>query len=595
MSAVTSLLAAVWDRAGQAIERTTGIDGVAKTVILGSIATVVVLLTVIPLAFLLWTSVWDGYPGQFSGTFTVENFVAVYLQDAFDIPDLVVTTLIVAVGMTLVSGVFGLTFAWLFVRTNLPTKSAMELVLISPYAVPGYIYAIMYIATYGPRNGLVSTFLEDSFGITTMPIDIFSPWGIAFVAGINGVTSFYLLTAPALQDMDPAFEEVGRIHGAGIFKTIRSVSLPLIKPAVLSAAFVTFLYGLGEFSVVAMLRSRKGVDVYSTAVWSAVNLQAPPEYGQAAALSLSLLLVTVVLVWYYRKVTARKEEFMTVRGRGYQPRKWDLGKWRWPIAIALWVVLFVIWILPILVMILASLHGQWLGQINLSELTLTHYAQALEEQRLRHAFENSVLVAVAGATIGTVIVVGLAYYTERTKGRFRGLVDFLSLTPLAVPGIIMGVSFLFAFLWFGKLHDVVDLYGTLWIIIIGSIVVFIPFSSRIAVGNIVQIHSELEESARIFGASWLQQMREIFLPLFKNTAAVLWFYLAIHIFQLLAVAMMTYTPDTVVLPVELFNFYSERANIELVSAISVLFISMAMLTVLAFRLTGITFYELGER
>lgn len=286
---------------------------------------------------------------------------------------------------------------------------------------------------------------------------------------------------------------------------------------------------------------------------------------------------------------------MTVRGRGYRPSRWDLGKWRWPIALALWAVLFVVWILPILVMILASLHTTWIGQIDLSGVTLANYAGVIASERLRHAFGNSVLVAVGGATIGTALVVGLAYYTERTEGQFRSAVDFLSLTPLAIPGIIMGVSLLFVFLWVGKLHDLVDFYGTLWIIIVGSVIVFIPFSSRIAIGNIVQIHTELEESARIFGASWLQQMRDVFLPLFKNTAAILWFYLAMHIFQLLSVAMMTYTSDTIVLPVELYQLYSERANIEVVSAVSVLFVGFAMLVVVAFRLTGITFYELNER
>jgi iron(III) transport system permease protein len=286
---------------------------------------------------------------------------------------------------------------------------------------------------------------------------------------------------------------------------------------------------------------------------------------------------------------------MTLSGGRYQPQPWDLGKWRWPIAAVLWLVLLVVWIVPIAVMVLASLQATWLGAVDLSELTLAHYAEAVTDPRLREAFTNSLVVAVGGATLGTTLVVGLAYYTERTAGRFRGLVDFLSLTPLAVPGIIMGSSVLFTFLWLGNVHPLLNLYGTLAIIAIGCVIVFVPVSSRIAIGNIVQIHTELEEVARLSGASWLAQMREVFLPLFRNTTSVIWFYLALNIFQLISIPVMVYTSDTVVIPVKLFELYMFRPDIELVAAISTIFIALTMLLVLVLRAFGIRFYALGAR
>jgi len=566
----------------------------AKQAILGTLVVVIVLGTLVPLSFLVWTGLWSGYPGQLDAALTVGNFVRVYVGGFFDVAGLFTNSLTIAVGMTLTGMAVGLTFAWLFVRTNVPTKSWMELVLLSGQGIPGYIYAIMYITSYGPENGLLSTFLRETVGLDALPFSIFSPWGIAFVAGISVIPTFYLLTVPAIQDMNPALEEVSRIHGASTLGTIRSVSIPIIKPAILSAALVTFLYGLGEFAVVAILGARNGFDVYSTAIWKAIGSRFPPAYGEAAALGCSLLLVTLLLVWYYRRVTRRKSAFMTVTGRGYHSQHWDLGRWRWPVALALWTTLVVIWVVPTAVMVLASLHTTWFGHLDTSALTLTHYAEALANPQLRDAFANSLVVAGAGATLGTVLVVGMAYYTERTKARLRGVVDFLSLTPLAVPGIIMGSSLLFTFLWVGKVHSLFDLYGTLAIIVIGSVIVFIPVSSRIAVGNIVQIHSELEEAARIAGASWLQQMREIFLPLFRNTAAVIWFFLAIHIFQLLTIAVMTYTTDTVVVPVKLFQLYMFRPSIELVSAISTLIVGLTVLLLLGLRALGITFYDSGR-
>ena len=565
-----------------------------ERLVLGAVVAAIAVLTVIPLLFLLWTSVWSGFPGEFAAQFTTGNFVAVYTEGFYDVPELFANSLVIAVGMTITGMALGLTFAWLFVRTNLPTKSAMELVLLSGQAIPGYVYAIMYVTAYGPDNGLVDGFLRDTVGIG-FPLDIFNPWGIAFVVGVNVVPTFYLLTVPALQDMEPALEEASRIHGAGAFETIRSVTLPLIKPALLSGALVTFLYGLGEFSIVAILGARNGYDVYSTAIWRGITGGFPPAYGEAAALACSLLLLTLVLVWYYRTVTRRKEQFMTLAGGGSRSRTWDLGRWRAPLAGGLWAVLLFVWILPTAVMVVASLHASWVGAVDTTALTLDNYWVAVTDPTLREAFGNSLLVALGGATLGTVLVVGMAYYTERTDGRWGGLVDFLSLTPLAVPGIIMGSSLLFTFLWLGRLVPFLDLYGTLTIIAVGCVVVFLPVASRIAVGNIVQVHAELEEAGRIAGASWLGQMRAIFLPLFRNTAAVIWFFLAIHLFQRLSVPLMTYTTDTVVIPVKLFELYMYQPNIELVSAISTVFIGLTVVLVVVLRQFGITFYELGAR
>lgn len=285
---------------------------------------------------------------------------------------------------------------------------------------------------------------------------------------------------------------------------------------------------------------------------------------------------------------------MTLTGKGSHRQRWDLGKWRWPLTGMLWGVLALVWILPILALIATSLHSTWVGVIKPDELTLTHYATAVTDPQLLDAFANSLLVAAGSATLGTVMVIGLAYYTERTRARFRGLVDMLSLTPLAVPGIIIGAGLIFVSLWAGKI-PFVNLYGTLLIIIIGSVVVFLPVSSRIAVGNIVQIHSELEEAARVAGATWLQQLRGIFLPLFRNTTVIIWFFLAVHVFQLLSIPWMTYTSDTVVIPVELYQLYMFEPALALVSAISTVFIALTVLVVLVMRYFGITFYELGQR
>jgi len=551
---------------------------------------VVGFLVLSPVVFLVWTSLWSGWPGQFDASFTLQNYQAVY--SSIETYRLFLNSVLVGLGVTCIAGFFGLMFAWLMARTNIPTKGWMELVILSPYAIPSFMFAMMYITTFGPHSGLVTTALMDLFGLHSPPFSIYTPHWIVFIVGINSTTTFYLLTVPALQDMDATYEEVARIYGASPFQTLRSVTFPLIKPAILSAVLLTFIISLGEFAVVAILGAPEQFHVYATKIWLSITGTVPPQYGGAAALSMSLLAVTVVLVWYYRKITARTEAFMTISGEGYQTRQWDLGKWRWPITGALWCVLFVFWVLPLGVMALASLHDVWVGQIDLSALTLSHYADVFGSELVRRAFTNSLVIGIGGAILGTILVTFLAYYTERTEHRFRGFVDFLSLAPLAVPSIILGAAVVFTYLWLGKIHPLLDIYGTLWIIMLGSVVVFLPVTSRIAVGNIVQIHHELEESARIHGASWLQQIREVFLPLFRTTIGVILFYLFIHIFRLLTIPIMTYTRGTETVSVVIFLQWRNYADLEFVSAISVVFVGLMFVTIVVLRLSGLRFYQL---
>lgn len=562
----------------------------SKGLVLGGSIAIVAYLVLLPVVFLIWTSFWSGYPGQFGASFTVANYIAVYTSMETFV--LFFNSVIVAVGVTFVAGFFGLLFAWLFARTNLPTKGSLELVILAPYAVPSFVFAMMYISTFGPNMGLITTLTMDLFGLQSPPFDVYSPHWIVLIVGINSTTTFYLLTVPALQDMNASFEEVSRICGANTFEMIRHVTFPLIKPAILSAILLTFIISLGEFAVVAILGAPQQFHVYATKIWLAVTGTAPPQYGAAAALSMSLLLVTAVLVWYYRKVTARTKDFMTVTGEGYNPHQWDLGKWRWPLAGSLWVILLVFWILPMAVMILVSIHQPWLGTINLEALTFNHYVEVLTDEMVRRAFRNSLVIGVSGAVLGTCLVSALAYFTERTDYRFRGVADFLSLTPLAIPSIILGAAVLFTYLWIGRIHRFFDIYGTIWIIMIGSVIVFIPVTSRIAIGNIVQIHHELEESARVFGATWFQQIREVFLPLFKTTVGIIWFYLFIHIFRLLTVPIMTYRRGTETVSIVIFNQWVNHAALEFVSALSVVFVGVMLVTVVGLRLFGIRFYQL---
>lgn len=561
---------------------------IKKGVLVGA-AIVTIYLAITPFVFVLWTSIWSGPPGSFEGQVTLAHFVAAYTDPSTY--EVMFNSFAIAIGMLSIAMFFGIIFAWLFARTEFPTKDWMELVILSPYAVPGFVYAFMFIFLFGPRIGLANTYLIEWFGFDEAVFDIFTIWGVIFVVGIDSVTTAYLLIVPALRNMDPSIEEVSRIHGGDFYTTLTEVSLPVVKPAIASATLITFVKGLGTFSAVAIIGLNFNFHVFSTKVWVASTLVIPPAYGYASALSVTLLLITAVLIWYYRRITKRKEDFMTITGSGYQPRKWKLGKWKWPLTLSLWVVVLAIWVVPVAVLALVAFHPVWLGEVSPGLMTLEHF-DILTSSLAKRAFYNSFVLGIVGGLIGVFLVTLFSYYTERTDYRFRGVADFLSLTPMAAPSIIFGASVLFTYLWLGKLTGI-ELIGTLTVIIIGLIGKYLPTISRMAAGSIVQIHNELEGVARTHGASWSEMMVEIFFPLYKGTMGVIFFYLFVHMFRALSIPLLLYGTGSETVSVIIFNAWTARQNLEQVAVLSIAFILIMAVILVAIRLAGYSFHEVA--
>lgn len=573
----------ITDRVAQLLEDSPSF----KQILLYGTGAIVAYLAITPLAFLIWTSVWSGDPGQIHGQFTLQHFVNAYTNP--DTYTVFIDTFLIAIGGLAIALFYGVGIAWFLSRTDIPTKDLIETAVVMPIAVSPFFYAFMYIFTYGPRLGMITTYIMDIFNLSSPPFNIFSIWGVALVNGIVLVPTAYLLTAPSFSDMDPALEEISHISGAGHLATFRSISLPLIKPALMSSILIIFLRGLGTFSIVAILGFPAGIDVFATEIWEATDQTAPPQYGYSASLSVTFLIIAFVLIWYNRRVTSRSEDYMTITGQGFQPRQFSLGKWRWPIAGFIWLNIIVIWLLPIAIMVLASFHPLWQGEIELGSLTLEHYKDLLNDPLVESAFYNTTIITVVGSIVGTVLMLLFGYYVERTDYRFRRIADFLSVSTIAAPGIILGVGVLFVYLWLGSLSPI-DLYGTKWVMLIGMITLFLPTISRMAIGNIGQIHTELEESAYIFGASWYEQMKEIFLPLTKGTAGAIFFYLFIHLLRHLAVVLILYSRGNEVFSVILFNGWYNNADIEFVSALSSVFILSMICILVVVRRAGFSFY-----
>lgn len=562
---------------------------VTEQLVLKAAALVVLYLAVTPFIFVIWTSFWTGRIGSLDGAFTLQNYVQMY--SSAEVYLLFINTLTITLGMFAIAMTGGVAMSWLIGRTNIPTKGYLELVILAPYAIPSFIYALMFIFAFSPQAGLVNHYWME-LGFETSLFNIYTVWGILFVMGIDAVTTVYLITIPSLTNLDPNLEESSRIHGANMLETIRRISLPVVVPSLASAGVIVLIRGIGTFASVAVIGVRFGFDVFATRIWEVTSQQYPPNYGYATALSVTLILVTGFLILTYRRITKRKEDYMVVTGEGYRPSTWDLGKWKWPITVGVWCVMVFVWIIPILIVFIASFHTLWAGEIELSKVTLRHYATVLSsDSRFWKGMSNTLVISFWAAIFGTTLVTLAAYYTERTQYRLRGVVDFFLIAPMAFPGIILGTSVLITYLFFNNLFGI-SILGTIWIIVIGVTTNDLPTTSRIAIGNIVQIHKELEEMARISGANWLEQMRSVFMPLYKGTLGILLFYWFIGATKTLTIPLMLYVGSTEPISVYLFGAWYFQANFEAVAVISVIFMGLMGVILASLKIFNIKFYEL---
>lgn len=283
---------------------------------------------------------------------------------------------------------------------------------------------------------------------------------------------------------------------------------------------------------------------------------------------------------------------MTITGSGYQPRQWSLGRFRLPIYLFMAVMTLTFWFVPLLMLVVVAVHPFWSGEIQLELLTLENFSIFTSNPIIGRSFINSFLIGISGGVVGVILISLFAYYTERTDYPFRGPADFLVLTPLAAPGIVFGASVLFTYLWIGNITGI-ELIPGLTVIVIALLGRYLPTASRMATGSIVQIHQELEGSARVFGASWLSMMREIFFPLYKGTMGVIFFYLFLQMFRSLSIPLLLYGTGSETISVVIFETWTQRAALEEIAVLCLVFILIMAVLLVVIRALGYSFYEVA--
>lgn len=466
-------------------------------------------------------------------------------------------------GGTAVAVAIGLAFAWITVRTDTPWRSGIAAIGMLPLFVPPLVGGVAWAILGSPKTGLLNTV----FAKLDLPlrIDMYSMPGMIFVFGIYYAPYVFMFTASALRNMDPSLEEAAEMSGAGPVRTLFTVTFPLILPAIVSGMLLSFIVMLGIYGIPAVLGTPAKIPVLTTYIYT-LTAWSPPLYGNAAAVAVLLMAVTGILVWLQNRVVSGRS-YTTVAGKAFRPRALRLGRWRFlTLALALAYLLVVV-VLPTLGLLVAAFRKflfvrDLASLVDPAQYSLIHFTRLLSNPQTTEALVNTLEVGLVTASLGGILAFAIGYTVVRTRVPGRRIVDMVATIPVAIPGLVVGVAYLWA--WIGLPGG---LYGTIWILALAFIARFIPDTVKALSTSLMQIHKELEEAAFVCGRSLLSTVWTIILPLARPgivSAMILLFILST---RELGSSLFLYSTGSMVMSVQLLSYY-DGGNMSITAAYS---------------------------
>jgi iron(III) transport system permease protein len=545
-------------------------------------ALLIVLLTVLvlpPLLFLLQGAVTvAGAPGQ-AARFGLDNFANVLGG-----PRIVTTslaTLSFAAGSAAIALVVGWVMAWIVERTNAPLKGLAYLTAIISLGTPYILYVSAWLLVLG-KAGPVNQAYQALTGSTDVLININSMPGMIAVEGFLWSPLAFLLVGATLRNANPELEEAARVSGAGVWSTIRRVTMRLSLPAILALAMLVFIRAIEAFEVPALVGLPGRISVLTTDIYTNMMARAPPDLGGSSALSVMMLLLVLGLLHVYGRLSRHAERFATITGKGFRPRPFDLGRLRY-VAAAILVIDFVLLLLvPMLMLGWLSLlpFPRPFAAASLKLVSLNNYRTVLASEHLELMI-NTMLVAVATATCAVVLTFFAGWLAVR-RGPGGWLIERLTTIPLVFPGLVLGVAVMQVFL-----RVPIPLYGTIGILIWAFVISYLPYGMRYCSSGMVQIHGELEEAAAVCGASALTRLRRIVAPLLAPALVAGWLFIFLMATRVLSLAILLAGPRSQTMAVAMFDLWGNGQSTELAALGLMWSMLMAMIAVV--------FYVLARR
>jgi iron(III) transport system permease protein len=535
------------------------------------VAAFAAVIVLYPVYFLLQAAFDVGDPQARPPTaYGLDNF-----SGLFQFPQILLNTVNVSLAATVIALVFGFVMAWILARTNVPGRQLFEQLMAVPYYLTPLLGALAWSLLGSPESGFINQIWR-ALGGHSYLIDINTGYGIAWVMALFEGSVAFVMIAAVMKSMDPSLEEASQVIGASRFRTMLRITLPLVVPGVLGAAIFVFAEMLGSFAVALVLGLPNRYYVVTTAIYQLVQ-QYPPKIQTAAAMGVSLFAVMFVMLFLYRRIVMAGS-YVTVTGKAYHPRVADLGRLRYILLGVCVLYLFVAVALPLVTLLYASVQKIAVAFPTAGNWTLDNFRTAMSMNAVRSALGNSLLLGFGAATIGVVLMGLLAWLIYRSRLPASGLIEYVVMFPQAVPRLVFAFGLMWAWVVFP-----IPIYGTLWLLLIAYLTVFLPLGVRTIAGVMLQIDKSLEECAQMCGASWAFRMRTVTVPLLVPGLVAAWLLLFIASVRELGASILLMGPHSkVITPSIVESWFGTSSELTATLAlIQTLVVAIAMIVLVA--------------
>jgi len=542
------------------------------------LAAALVFLVLNPLGRLLASSLQSVDTGEW----TFDNYLIAYGRSRY--VQALVNALMLGLVVTCLCLIYAVPLAWAVSRTDMPGCRVVKVMVLAAFVTPPYLGAIGWILLAGPNAGWLNRLWVGATGASSGLFDIYSFAGLAFIISLYSFPYLFIFVSSALDVVSSEMEDAANVLGAGIWRTMRKITLPMVLPAILGGAIVTFLEAIALYGSPALIAIPARFNVVTTTL---LQFFSPPVRAEvAAAYAIPLLLITVVLFLVQRRLL-RRRGFIALTGKGGERRTIELGRFRWVMFAYAVLILSLCVVLPYAALSQAALAKAWGRGWSFDNLTLHNFYYLLfVHETAGQSVLNSFIYAGAAAFLAIGLSLAIAYIVNRRLLPFAGVLGFVAMAPFVVPGIVLAIAFYAAYA-----PPPFSLYGTGAILILAFTTRFLPVGYTNAAAAIRGINPEMEEAVRILGGGRLLAVRKVMAPLMKRGLIGAWLLVFIPASRELSTAMFLYGPSTRTMSVMLMDL-SEEGNFELLAALGfLLLLATGVIVAIGFRLVGRDFMQ----
>ena len=500
------------------------------------------IIVIIPIFMIIYNAFF------FEGTFSIDLFKEQLTADKN--LSAMWNTLKIALFATILGTIMGVFYAWLLGRSDIPAKGLMRALFNIPYMFPPFLGAMAWDLLLNGRSGYLNRFLMTTFGLSKMPFNINSIAGIVFVEVSYYFPFVFLQVVSALERMDPTLEESARIAGAKQGTVIRRITLPLVKPAISAGALLILTTSLAHFGVPSILGYAQGIYTLPTRIYAVIYNSGGSFEGirQGAALSVMLVAVVALALVLQNKILSTGN-YDIIKGKSMRPTLIKLRGAKAPLFLVAIFTLILIVFVPLVMIVLISFIKAYGLPLKAGNFTIAQYLKVFKAGGTLDSIKNSLIVSITAGVVCMFLGTLVAYVVQKIKPKGKEALEVISVLPYSIPGTVLSIGVILA--WSGNLG--ITLYNTLWIILVAYMARYLSFSMKTSSAALLQVHSSLEEAARVCGASHSESLADITLPLIRPAMVSGFFLIFLPAMREVTTSILLYGPYTRTLGVQIYS------------------------------------------